>query len=46
VLTFASGATPATQRMLERHGATTPLVRFEPTLEAAVKAAHGVVDKR
>jgi SulP family sulfate permease len=43
VLTFASGATPATQRMLEGHGASAPSVRFEPTLDAAVAAAHSAV---
>ena len=43
VLTFVSGATPATQRMLERHGATPPLVRAAPTLEAAIAAAHAEV---
>ena len=43
VLTFAAGGTPATQRLLERHGAKAPLVRFEPTLEAAIAAAHRAV---
>ena len=43
VLTFASGATPATQRMLEGHGASAPSVRFEPTLDAAIAAAHSAV---
>ena len=46
VLTFASGATPATQRMLKRHGATAPLLHFEPTLEAAIAAAHRAVGSR
>ena len=45
VLTLASGATPATQRLLERHGATPPLMQFEPTLGAAIAAAHAAVKK-
>ena len=43
VLTFASGATEATQRLLERHGAKAPRVRFEPNLEAAIAKAHAEV---
>ena len=43
VLTFASGATPATQRMLERHGAGAQTMTFAPTLEDAVAAAHVAV---
>ncbi|HWA17939.1 MAG TPA: SulP family inorganic anion transporter [Devosia sp.] len=46
VLTFASGATPATQNLLERHGARSPLVQFEPTLESAIAAAHAEVGAR
>jgi sulfate permease, SulP family len=46
VLTFASGATEATQRLLEQHGARSPLVRFEPTLEAAIVEAHAQVGLR
>jgi sulfate permease, SulP family len=46
VLTFVSGTTEATQRLLERHGAKTPLVRFEPTLERAIAAAHAAVGSR
>ena len=46
VLTFASGTTAATQRLLERHGAKVPLVRFEPTLEAAVVAAHAKITRQ
>ncbi len=46
VLTLASGATPATQHLLERHGASAPLVRFEPTLGAAIAAAHAAVGKQ
>lgn len=46
VLTFASGATEATQRLLERHGAKVPLVQFEPTLEAAIAVAHAKVGKK
>ena len=43
VLTFASGATPATQRMLERHGAGAQTMTFSLTLEDAVAAAHVAV---
>ena len=43
VITIASGATSATQRLLERQGAKPPLVRFEPTLEAALAVAHAEV---
>lgn len=46
VLTIASGATPATQRMLEQHGARSPLLRFEPTLEAAVALAHAELARK
>src|SRR5690606_24865661 len=46
VLTISAGATVATQRLLERHGAKSPLVRFEPTLEAAIATAHAMVGAR
>jgi len=46
VLTFVSGTTETTQRLLERHGANTTLVRFEPTLEQAIAAAHAAVGSR
>ena len=46
VATFVSGTTEATQRLLVRHGADKSLVRFEPTLAAAIAAAHAEVGSR